>query len=323
MDNSIQNPRLWGKSSYMYPGKFLGTGNRCGHDPQKPNMDLFSIPKTARDIPHAMKELINGVKHYFFNPQLLPTLYNLTGKRNKDGSLRSNRSDGREGEMLIMAALIHYTDFSSMRVGTPLDDGEFKPRSCVDLAKTCGLAVQIGEDWHPSRRFWRAFTRLKRAGAFDVFETYVVKADGSKRARPAVKLINEDFLISLGVISYKTLKTFRDYASSKIQQARAKFKKRFPSKGDAEFARNKLRLRDAQGRNDPAVKPVKKEPNQDYSKPAKEKPKQDHVEAYNRAKMIFLRSLMLGGESLSPSVAKAKVDREWPPFERWERDNYQ
>lgn len=310
MDNSTQNALRWGKSAYKYPGNFLGTGNRCGHDPRKPNLSLFSIPKTARDIPFAMKELINGVKRYFDSPQLIPTLFNLTGKRNNDGEFRSNRSEAREAEMLIMAALIHYTDFSSMRVGTPLDDGEFKPRSCVELAKTCGLAVKVGEEWQPTRRFWRAFTRLKRAGAFDVFETYVVKSDGSKRARPAVKLINEDFLISLGVVSYKTLKAFRDYASLKVRQAREKFRKRFPAKGDAELARNKLKLRDAQGRNDPAAKPAKKEP------------KQDHVEAYNRAKMTFLRSLMLGGESLSPSAAKAKIDREWPPFERWERDNY-
>lgn len=298
------------KRRYQHPGKFLGTGNRCGHDPRKPNLSLFSIPKTARDIPFAMKTLINGVKRYFDSPHLLPTLFNLTGKRNNDGSLRSNRSEAREAEMLIMAALIHCTDFSSMRVGTPTDDDEFKPRSCVELAKMCGLAVKIGDDWHPSRRFWRGFTRLKRAGAFDVFETYVIKSDGSKRARPAVKLINEDFLVSLGVISYRTLEGLRDYASAKIKKARDAFKRRFPSKSDAELARNKLRLRDAQGRNDPNAKPAEK-----ITPP-------DRIESYNRARMAFLRSLQVCDEPLSPSAARAKLDREWPPFERWERDNY-
>lgn len=311
MDSCAQDNLFWGKRPYQFHGKWLGSGNRCGHNPAALNEDLFNYPKKDR-IQETVTDLLLGVSRYFHSPMLLPTLANLTGKKNNDGQLRSNRSEAREADALVLKAIIHSTDWSSMRVGTPKDDGTFKPRDGVYLAKVSGLAKRSidadgVETWEPTGRFWRAFRRLRIAGAIDVFNVFVTKSDGSKRARPAVKKVNQDFLVSMGVVTYAKLKKLRDWASKTVRARQNQFKAKYPGFDDAEKARQNLGIKKHKARS------VNTKPRPDLKGDAALQ------EKYARERLEAQAAHLLKG--MKAATAKAKVAQEFPPFERWLAEN--
>lgn len=236
---------MWGRMPYPYHGANLGTGNRCGHNPNRPEFHLFSEPGWSTSVPHVMRKLLEAVKGYYYAPMsTLPSLANLNGRRNKSGDPRKNRSEARAAEVLVMRAILYFTDFASLRVGTPKADGRFVPRSCTELARLAGLLkakADPQEPDEPSPRFWRAFRRLRMAGAFDVFLQYEEKEDGSKRARPAIKRVKENFLIALGAVSFEQLKKFRSYCANGLKRSRRQHREQFPGADDAEKAREGLR----------------------------------------------------------------------------------
>ncbi|KGK18199.1 hypothetical protein, partial [Vibrio navarrensis] len=190
-------------------------------------------------IPHVIRKLHEKAVSYYDSPKLLPTLATLNGKTNQDGQPRLNRSEAREAEVLVLCAILNMTEYATLRVGTPLANGDFIPRSCAEIARVAGL---VREDGDPSQRFWRAFRRLKLAGAFSVHRQYQEMPDGSKRARPAIKNLNFHFLVSLGAVGYEQLKKFRTWCSNKLKQVRIKYREEFPTQNDAKHARNRLRM---------------------------------------------------------------------------------
>jgi len=236
---------MWGRMPYPYHGANLGTGNRCGHNPNRPEFHLFSEPDWSTSIPHVMRKLIEAVKGYYYAPlSTLPSLANLNGRRNKSGDPRKNRSEARAAEVLVMRAVLYFTEFASLRVGTPKADGRFIPRSCAELAAIAGLLKDKddpAEPDEPSPRFWRAFRRLRLAGAFDVYLQYDEKEDGSKRGRPAIKRVNLNFLIALGAVSFEQLKKFRTHCSNRLKSTRKAHRDEFPAESDAVKARGELR----------------------------------------------------------------------------------
>lgn len=233
---------MWGRTPYPYPGANLGTGNRCGHNPNRPEFHLFSEPGWSTSIPHVMRKLIEAVRGYYFSPlSTLPSLANLNGRRNKSGDPRKNRSEARAAEVLVMRAILYMTDYASLRVGTPKADGRFIPRSCAAVAGLLKAKADPSEPDEPSPRFWRAFRRLRLAGAFDVYLQYDEKEDGSKRARPAIKRLNLNFLIALGAVSFEQLKKFRSNRANDIKKERREHREAFPTESDAAKARDDLR----------------------------------------------------------------------------------
>jgi len=246
MDAAAENaqPLTWGRVPYEHPGKWWGTGNRCGHNPAKGEFERYCQPLKKGRLPATLQALVDGAKAYYTSPGLLPTLANLNGKANADGNPRCNRSEARAAESLVLSAIIQFTEFASLRVGTPLADGGFKHRSCAEIARVAGLLApgSTPEAPEPSQRFWRAFRRLKLAGAFTVHLQHEVKADGTKRARPAVKLLNPDFLLALGRVGYQKFKEFRDWCSNRIKKARRKHREQHPKAYDAAQARSRLAM---------------------------------------------------------------------------------
>jgi hypothetical protein len=298
---------LHGRQRYKYHGRDLKSGNRCGHDPAKPNEEIFNYPK-KRGIQETVTDLLVGVRKYFYSPGLLPSLSNPTGRKNNDGTLKSNRSEAREAEMLVLKAIIHSIDWSSMRVGTPKADGSFVPRDGVYLAKVSGLAKRSVnsagvEIWEPTGRFWRAFRRLRSAGAIEVFNVFVTKADGSKRARPAIKTVNQDFLVSMGAITYARLKKLRDWASGVVTKQQKKFKEKYSGFDDAKKARAKLGINESKS-------------DSINSKPCFElKGEAALKEKYARERLEFQAELLASGAKFA--AAMAKVAREFPTYESW------
>lgn len=211
---------MWGRREYKYAGKHLGTGNRCGHDPQRLAADKLALPDVAGG--HRLQvitKLLKRAEGYFADPASVPLLAYLSGKTNRDGSPRQNRSEGREAQSLILSAIIAATDFKSLRVGTYTERGEFRNVPFAEIARRCGMLQPSKDpavtDPVPSSRFWRGVAWLKRAGAIEVFEQYEETADG-KRGRPAIKIISEKFLRALGGLTKAAMKTIRKKASHSV-----------------------------------------------------------------------------------------------------------
>ncbi|MDH7629146.1 hypothetical protein QHE53_20790, partial [Aeromonas salmonicida] len=239
---------MWGRAHYPHPGKWLGSGNRCGHKPSSPAWHLFKAPETKKPLPYFIQELIERVRHYYAQPTLLPTLANLSGKVNKlSGKPRQNRSEAREAECLVLEAILSRTDFASLRVGTPLPDGRFIHRTMVEIATIAGMVEDaIDKETkqlvnRPTQRFWRAIRRLKVGGAIDIHKQYETLEDGTIRARPGIKTVNMHFIVALGRISYEKLKAFRTHCSKALKRDSDSHKQQFPDMHDPEIANRRLR----------------------------------------------------------------------------------
>lgn len=280
------------------PNPYTGTGNRCGHDPLNPDWGRFRR-KTKKRLPDTVQRLIDGVQKYYSDPMVIPTLATLNGKTNLDGSPRQNRSEARESECLILKAVVSMTEYASLRVGTPLDNGDFINRQHAEIAQVSGLTR---EDGRPSKRYWRAFNRLVIAGAFNIFIQYEELPGGRKRARPAIKTVNRHFIVALGIVSYERLKQLRDYASDKLKSRREAWRKANPRKSDAEQARGALvrRMFGAEKKQAPEAKEVS-----------------TLKEQYNKEKIEL--TCRLADDGMSPTAAGREVNRQIGTFEAWQR----
>jgi len=210
----------WGKRAYGYHGSNLGTGNRCNHDPESLAVMRLALPSTKDGFRvKILDTLIKKAQAYFLDPESVPLLAYLDKKKNRDGSYRQNRSEGREAQSLVMCAIFAALDLKSLRVGTYTLRGEFKNLSFDELARRCGLTKPSKDPAQPepvaSSRFWRAIAWLKRAGVIEVFEQYEETTDG-KRGRPAIKTVSQAFIRTLGKFTRNALKTARDKAHQKV-----------------------------------------------------------------------------------------------------------
>ncbi|SGZ09642.1 hypothetical protein [Moritella viscosa] len=233
-----------------------GSGNRCGHDPKNPAWHKFKQPAKKNKLPIVVQKLIDGAPSYYYAPhEVMPTLAGLSGSVNQDGTLRKPRSEGCEVSVLIMQAIFQFAEYASLRVGTPLANGDFIHRDCDEIADVINL---VDNDGNADQRFWRGWKKLKESGAFTVHKIYRViegefetKADGSKapkmRASCAIKTLNPDFLVATKLITYAQLQSLRDFCSEKLTKLKQKFARKNPEEADAKQALNKLKMRQVLG----------------------------------------------------------------------------
>lgn len=303
----------WGKSPYKHPGRFLGTGNRCGHNPEKGEAERYQAPKSRR-LSRTHQQLLDAAADYYWSPTILPTLSNLNGRAKADGDPRCNRSEGRAAESLVLRAIIQCIDFASMRVGTPKADGNFIPRSCGYLAKLAGLmAPDCDPDYpQPSQRFVRAWRRLKLAGAFTVHRVAETLPDGRVRARPAIKHVNMDFLVSMARVGYQALKDLRTWASNKLKKAKKKHREQFPAETDAEKARRNLVAGKAAGGGVRSLLPKKRRGVKDIADADPEKEKQRH---YSQARNARFVEIVANNPNATAAQVRQLLDIEFPPYQ--------
>lgn len=217
-------PLTWGRTLYPYPGEYLGTGNRCGHDPARLATDRLSLPEVKNG--HRVRvidRLIKRAQEYFADPASVPLLTYLDKKKNRDGSYRQNRSEGREAQSLVMSAIFAAIDLKSLRVGNYTPRGDFYNLSFFEIASRCSMLVPSKDPENPlmiCSRFWRAVKWLKRARVIEVYEQYEETPDG-KRGRPAIKTVSEKFIRALGGFTKAALKNARDKSSRKVAKYRA------------------------------------------------------------------------------------------------------
>jgi len=136
------------------------------------------------------------IKGYYDNPrQIIPTL-DLA-----NGSNRQQRSERREACILMLSALLKYTDLASLRVGIPTADG-FLSITEDYLTKQTGMAP---------RRAERALADLKAAGLVTIAQPRKRLPDGSWKGLTAIKAISRHLFSLFGLGGM--LKRERDKAS--------------------------------------------------------------------------------------------------------------
>lgn len=323
LSSDSTSPQLWGRMPYPYNGLHLGSGNRCGHDPLKPALKRFKTPLTRdRQFSKTIQKLIDGVDRYYWQPAALPTLAYVANKRNKDGLYRQNRSEAREGQVLLMKAIIAATDFATMLVGVPLENGNFVHRSVEYIAKQCGL-MSDKDDRVPSR-VWRLMRDMRLSGFIELFQQYEViqgqwetRPDGQRvpmrRAKPAIKSINPNFLLAMGVVSKSAIKRLRDNRSKNLQEVRKAYQAQYkPSiEDEAVQARHQLTLNQAQVG-------AYKQPN--TPKPPKAMPKAGSLadrEQYGREKSAYFADLRANNRRASDRDLIQIVKNNFPEFDDW------
>lgn len=221
-------PLMWGRREYEFPGLYLGTGNRCGHDPQVLAVNRLDLhaPKGGK-WPRLIQAGINRIQAYFLDADALPPLAHLSKKRNQDGSPRQNRSEAREAHALIMSAIFTHLDLKSLRVGFYAATGAFVSTTFLEIARECSMICEVkarDADGQvipgkfkevPTSRFWAAVRDLKKAGAISVFEQYEEK-DAGKRALSAIKTFSEKFLRLVTGWTAKRIGKARQRASARV-----------------------------------------------------------------------------------------------------------
>ncbi|APU00763.1 hypothetical protein [Aeromonas phage Asp37] len=171
------------------------TGNRCDHDPKNPRLELDHIPARRGKLPAALQLCVDNLKAYYYDRSILRPLAELDASDKKvTAGKRSNRSEAREAEVLVISAILQSLDLTSMLVGVPVA-GKFVYRSTYELAKMAGLLDPVTDE--PHRRFTRCLSRIRRSGMMDTTRTTFKTKHGTVRAGVAIKKVSDDFIVML------------------------------------------------------------------------------------------------------------------------------
>lgn len=172
-------------------------GNYCGHNPDAPRLGLVK-PTTLKNRPKILQRLQEELRQYYYSPSRLPSLN--AANRSK----RQQRSERREACLLVLAAVLEYTDLTSLRCGVPSADG-FQSLTFEFLAEYIGIGM---------RRIERAVADIKFANILTVSQPRQLQEDGSYRGLAAIKSVNSLLFGAFGLL--KWLKHERKRASERL-----------------------------------------------------------------------------------------------------------
>lgn len=172
-------------------------GNFCGHQPDAPRLELVRAT-TNKTRPKILAELQRRVRQYYSAPRYIPSL------NAANGSKRQQRSERREACLLLLNAILEFTDLASLRCGVPSSNG-FISLTLDYLVQYTGLNM---------RRAERAIADLKRANLLTVSQPRQLQDDGSWRGLAAVKAVNALLFTAFGL--HERLKHERDRATKRL-----------------------------------------------------------------------------------------------------------
>lgn len=214
-------------------------GNYCGHYPWAPQLSLKTpiyspldpelvefrkkaketdwardtpTPPPLKATPLLICKVIERLPQYFKSPERIPRL----NSANK--SKRQQRSERREACIVVMAAILRYTDLVSLRVGIPTKKG-FTSLSYHSLRKN----THLGE-----KRFQRAMIDLKAAGLITVSQPRELLESGKWIGLSAVKAVSKDIFELFGLLEW--LKKERDKATERLKKKAEKWRKEIEGK---------------------------------------------------------------------------------------------
>lgn len=160
-------------------------GNRCGHRPETPR--FLIPPEHHANRPLFLRTTNKATEKFYYDPSLLPLL------NAANGSTRQQRSERREGCVVIMQSLIHYTDLITQRVGIPQADGSMAGLTMPFLATMAGLSL---------RRAERAIRDLVAAGMITVHPICKKISDTVYEGIAAIRTVSTHFFTALGLYDF-------------------------------------------------------------------------------------------------------------------------
>ena len=178
-------------------------GNFCGHQPDAPRLELVR-PTTDKIRPKILAELQGRVRQYYRAPRYIPSL------NSANGSKRQQRSERREACLLLLNAILEFTDLTSLRCGVPTSAG-FISLTLDYLVQYTGMNM---------RRAERAMADLKRANLLTVSQPRQLQEDGSWRGLAAVKAVNALLFTAFGL--HERLRHERDRAAKRLAKKAVK-----------------------------------------------------------------------------------------------------
>lgn len=179
------------------------TGNRCGHNPGSPVLDLVTPVQTGKGgMPLVITRCMEYLERYYSSPSLFPSL------DSANASERRQRSERREACVRLLKGLLRYVDITSLRVGFATPEG-FQPITLDLLVRDTGL---------PKRRLERAHRDLKAAGLLSCKQPRQRSADGQIRGLAGVRAISKHLWGRLGLGNL--LKRQRKQHSARLRDKR-------------------------------------------------------------------------------------------------------
>jgi len=160
------------------------TGNRCGHNPASPLLDLSAtVPTGKGGMPLVITRAMEYLERYYSSPSLFPSL------DAANASDRQQRSERREACIRLLKGLLRYLDIASLRVGFASADG-FQPITLDLLVRDTGL---------PKRRLERAHRDLKAAGLLSCSQPRQRRPDGQIVGLAGIRAISKHLWGRLGL----------------------------------------------------------------------------------------------------------------------------
>lgn len=154
------------------------SGNRCGHDPRRPRLELQIVGTRGKPFPHLIGRLLERLDGLYFDRALFPEL----GAR--------KRSERIEAMVLVIKAIARTTDRLSLRSGRRNADGTMTGIPMHTIATWARLAEQ---------RAFRALWDLRDAGFVDLYQPVEQRADGSWRGLAGIRRLTKKLFERVGL----------------------------------------------------------------------------------------------------------------------------
>lgn len=289
------------------------TGNRCDHDPKNPRLELDFAPTRRGNLPAVLQKCIDNLKAYYYDRSILKPLAELDASDKKvTAGKRSNRSEAREAEVLVISAIIQCMDLTSLLVGVPNERYGFIHRSTYDLAKMAGLLDPVTDE--PHRRFTRCLSRIRRSGMMDTTRTTFKTQHGTVRAGVAIKKVSDDFIVMLMGGTEKDKRALAKTRAAHYAKTKAKRTKAFKQTPEQErdaLAEKLIDQAKQKAIETAQAKAVKAGATQEAIDALDPESKQ---QAYNKARSAHQKRLLDQGLDFAALHAQMKA---FPTFENW------
>jgi hypothetical protein len=180
-------------------------GNFCGFSLEAPSyLGLIPEHTGSGSIPRVLTMAANRLAEYFDDPNVLPGLAASNGRQ------RTMRCERRDACLCLLLVCISNTDVLTLLVGRPKHRASTKilPYTITWLANKAGL---------PLRRAERALSDLVRAGILTISQRREKTADGQYRSQAAVKRVNPNLFVALGL--KRMLSHAQSYMGKKLKRS--------------------------------------------------------------------------------------------------------
>ena len=184
------------------------SGNRCGHDPRRPNLSPAKpIRKGKGGLPRILSLAAERAKAWYYHPKKCKLL--------QSHPHRKTRSERREACQIVIETILSHLDLASLCLGTPTLENGFIDIDMRTIVRDSGIG---------QRRCERAIALLKEAGFMKVQQPRAINDQGDYVGLRAIRVVTTLFfeILNLGPM----LQRERARATEKLQHRARKVQRK-------------------------------------------------------------------------------------------------